>query len=179
MLPHALQSMCSLSWSCAPCERTLGAEQEAELEDEGEAARLAAWDANVAHEAFQAQRRAAEEHEAELQRRAEAALLVSPSDWTRFAGVQGTPEAKTPKAKPLKSLGPKDLQGYLWKRDLGGGGGGCGAGAALDGGEMLLESFGLLCSCWRSASGGCGMCHCSMQVREHSQECDIPVHSHR
>ena len=78
MLQHALPSTGSSFWPHAPVERSLGAEQEAELEDEGEAARLAAWDANAANEAFQAQRRAAEEHEAELQRRAEAALLVSP-----------------------------------------------------------------------------------------------------
>lgn len=51
--------------------------QEAELEDEGEAARLATWDADAANEAFQAQRRAAEQHEAELQQKAEAAILVS------------------------------------------------------------------------------------------------------
>ena len=50
--------------------------QDAELEDEGEAARQAAWDAEAAHEAFQAQRAAAERREAEAQRRYEEALLV-------------------------------------------------------------------------------------------------------
>ena len=45
--------------------------------DEGEAARQAAWDAQAASEAFQAQRVTAERKEAEAQRRAEEALLVS------------------------------------------------------------------------------------------------------
>ena len=59
--------------------------QEAELEDEGEAARLATWDAEAANEAFQSQRRAAEEQEAEAQRKAEEAFLVSA--WSYFGLV--------------------------------------------------------------------------------------------
>ena len=44
---------------------------------------------------------------------------------------------------------------------------------------MLVESLGLLCSCWQTTSGGRGMCCDSMQFRKHLQARDILVYSHR